>query len=388
MTGRPMRLAHWRAALLLLSSLVSLHCLAAQTPQQGAERSRRQTAEQLFSEGRRLEALPLLEELVRANPSDDPLLVALAACLVTHAATLTDEQAAGQERLRARALLERAWNLGNTSPLAMNLSQLLQQVPQSGALKFSDNPRVDEALRTAEAAFSQQDFAGALKNYAKALELEPGNYSAVLFTANTYDRQNAFAEGAQWYERAIALDPNVETAFRYYADMLARQGNMVKARILLIHAAVAEPYNRIVWRELHAWATLNHTQINEVLVGIPATSGASSDLSGAWQAYRAVRANWQRTDQPYRHSLAEEFEALTAAANVLERLRKDRTTAASVTSDQNAVLLLKLHEAGLIEPYVLFSLGDTGIARDYAAYRARHRDQLERYLNDLVVPPG
>jgi membrane protein required for beta-lactamase induction len=47
---------------------------------------------------------------------------------------------------------------------------------------------------------------------------------------------------------------------------------------------------------------------------------------------------------------------------------------------------LKLDRAGLIEPYVLFSLGDTGIARDYAAYRAANRQKLEEYMDKFVVP--
>jgi len=51
----------------------------------------------------------------------------------------------------------------------------------------------------------------------------------------------------------FSLSPTWKTAYRYYADMLAKQGDMAKARIMLIHAAVAEPYNRTVWRELHAW---------------------------------------------------------------------------------------------------------------------------------------
>src|SRR6267143_3586423 len=85
----------------------------------------------------------------------------------------------------------------------------------------------------------------------------------------TADKQNQFAQGAEWYERAIRLDLNVETAYRYYADMLAKQGDMGKARAMLIHAAVAEPYNRTVWRELHAWATLNNTSINKVYIGVP-----------------------------------------------------------------------------------------------------------------------
>jgi hypothetical protein len=52
------------------------------------------------------------------------------------------------------------------------------------------------------------------------------------------------------------------------------------------------------------------------------------------------------------------------------------------------LLLLKLHEAGVLEPYVLFRLGDEGIAKDYADYRSQHRDKLEEYMDKFVVPPA
>ena len=369
--------------------------------------ARRQKAADLFSLGKRLEALPLLESLVRTNPKDDEVLVALAACLIDHAATLTDQEAAARERFRAKDLLERAWKLGNTSPLALNLSQLLGQLPASGAIKFSDNPEVEQFMRAGEAAFSRRDFDEALKDYSKALELEPENYSAVLFIANSYDKQNQFPKGAEWYQRAIHLDPNVETAYRYYADMLAKQGDMANARAMLIHAAVAEPYNRIVWRELHAWAALNNTHINEVYIRVPApqkdglppgarpASSQSPRVSTVWDAYRTVRANWQNggefkkrfpDEKEYRHSLPEESEALVAAAKVWQRLQEDKTSGKVPTNDVALSLVLKLHYTGLIEPYVLFSLGDAGIARDYAAYRARNRDKLEEYMDKFVVP--
>jgi hypothetical protein len=399
-----MRFRPLRILLLLLLNLTAASSIVAQVGPEAAYQAERQKADDLFSEGKRLEALPLLEELVKTHPKDDQMLVALAACLVEHAATLSDEEAAGKERLRARDLLDKAWDLGNTSPLAMNLSQLLRQLPVGGAIKFSDNPRVDQVLRAGEAAFSQRDFAEALKDYAKALELEPKNYTAALFTGNTYDKQNESVAAAEWYERSIQLDPNVETAYRYYADMLAREGNMSKARAMLIHAAVAEPYNRIVWRELHAWATLNDTLINEVFVAVPSVpSGSTSltqlspDVSTAWQAYRAVQANWQKGDafkkhfpdeKAYRHSLPEESEALTAAAKVLERSREEKKAAGLPADDQNSSLLLKLYQADLIDPYVLFSLGDVGIARDYAAYRAKNRDKLEEFMDKFVVPPA
>jgi tetratricopeptide (TPR) repeat protein len=372
--------------------------LVAQASDDLSNQARRQKASQLFAQGKRLEALPLLEDLVKSNPRDSVLLVALAACLVEHAATMADQEGGGKERLRARELLDTAWNLGDHSTLAMNLSQLLKQLPETGGVKYSDNPSVDQVMRTGEASFSRRDFEDARKYYAKALELEPGNYSAALFIGNTYDRQNDSAKAAQWYERAIQLDPNVETAYRYYADMLAKTGEMAKARKMLIGAAVAEPYNRIVWRELRAWAALNHAHIAEVLVGVPPAenqSAAPSDRAAIWRPYWEARARWQPGSQfkrsvpgekEYRHSLREEAQALTAAAENLEKLKSDAKVVSWIRSDQSLGLLLQLHEAGLIEPYVLFSLGDAGIAQDYDAFRVTNRRKLEQYLEQFVVP--
>src|SRR5260370_2848831 len=386
--------------LCVVVNLCLLPGVVAQTGADAAYHAQRQRAEYLFAQGRRLEALPLLEELVKTNPKDDAVLVALAACLVDHAATLSDQELAGKERLRARDLLDKAWDLGNTSTLAMNLSQLLKQLPESGAIKFSDNPQVEKTMRAGEAAFSRRDFDEALKNYSNALELEPNNYAAVLFTANTYDKQNWWAKGAEWYERAIQLEPNAETAYRYYADMLAKQGDMAKARIMLIRAAVAEPYNRIVWRELHAWAALNHTRINEIYISVPMEqkdkqAPGSPDISRVWRSYHEVRAKWQKGGQfkkhfpeenEYRHSLPEESEALTAAARVLKQIEPDNEVTKVVTGDQSLSLLLTLSQTALIEPYVLFTLAPIAIPRDYDSYRAKNRQKLEEYMDKFVVP--
>jgi tetratricopeptide (TPR) repeat protein len=285
----------------------------------------------------------------------------------------------------------------------------LRDLPANGAIRFSDNPAVEGAMDAGEAAFARRDFDKALTAYAKALELEPTNYSAALFTANTYDRKNDFARASQWYERTMQLDPDIETAFRYYADMLAKQGDMAKARSMLIHAAVAEPYNKIVWREIRAWALINNTAFNLVYLPIPLVAKDDStqaahpapgqppqQLVSAWRAYHSVIADWRKggrfekqfPHETYRHSLPEESEALTAAAKVLQTLRQDNSSAELVAGNTVAGLLVKLHEAGLIDPYVLFSLGDDGIARDYKAYRTANRSKLEEYMDKFVMPPA
>ena len=377
--------------------------LAAQASTDASDQARLQRAIALFNEGKRLEALPLLEQLARKDPKNSEVLVALAASLVEHAATVANPDGAAKERFRARDLLQKAWGLGNTSPLAENLRQLLEELPANGAIKFSDNPAVEQAMNAGEAAFARRDFDEALKNYAKALELEPANYSAALFTANTYEKKSDFAKAREWYERATRMDPNIETAYRYYADMLAKQGDMAKARSMLIHAAVAEPYNKRVWREIRAWATINKIAFNLVYVGIPlpkdnpASAGKeSADLSSAWRTYYSVKSEWKKggrsqkqfpQEAEYRHSLPEESEALTATAKVLEKLKEDKKTTELVAANPMAGLLLKLYEAGVLDAYVLFSLGDDGVAQDYVAYRAKSRDKLETYMDKFVMPP-
>jgi hypothetical protein len=189
--------------------------------------------------------------------------------------------------------------------------------------------------------------------------------------------------------------------------MLAKQGDMSGARTMLIHAAVAEPYNRMVWRELNAWATINKTTINMIYIGplapkeqraaSPKPAGTQSlpDFGPVWNTYQGVRTGWQKGDAfqkhypqetKYRHSLAEESEALTAAAQTQEKLRSAATKGAPAANDPSMDLLLKLHGAGLIEAYVLFSLADEGIAHDYATYRAKNRAKLEEYMDKFVVP--
>jgi len=401
----------------LLTFTVVSHCAVAQIQGDAANEDKRRQATQLFEQGKRLEARALLEELLQNNPKDDELLVDLAASLVRHAATLTDQQAAAKERLRAKDLVQQAVDLGNKSPLAQNLHQLLAALPANGAIQFSENPSVEQAMLAGEAAFSRRDFAEARKSYARALQLEPKNYTAVLFTGNTYHKQNDYAKAVEWYERAIRFDPNLETAYRYYAEMLVKQGDMSKARTMFIHSAVAEPYNRIVWRDLAAWAGMNRTELNLKYAGIfsdpkPPLKSESlnvnfditklipqrpKDLSDAWQAYNAVRKDWKDGgkfkqefphESAYRHSLSEEVEALTAEVNVLQTLEGDVETAELVTENPSLLLLLNLHQAGVLEPYVLFRLADADIAKDYSDYRARHRDKLEQYLDKFVMPPA
>jgi tetratricopeptide (TPR) repeat protein len=370
-----------------------------------AYKAERQKAIALFNDQKFLDALPLFEDLVKENPGDNETLLALATCLVNHSATSQDADAAAKERLRARDLLMKAKELGNNSNLLQNLLQLLQ-ASNAGQIKYSDNPEADKEFRVAEAAFARRDFAEAIVHYSKALELDPQNYSAALFIGDSYFADKDSVHAGEWYDRATQIDPNKETAYRYYADMLTKNGEMDKARTKAIQAVVAEPYNPISWRGLQQWATSNKLQINQVSIKVPNSVSQKDEknitinidptqkggAATAWMMYSINQAAWRGEEfkkhfpdeKQYRHSLAEESAGLTMAADSLTG--KDKKKPPKPPEDPDLALLLRIYQAGMIEPYILLNGADQGIARDYDAYRVKNRAKLEEYLSTFVVP--
>ncbi|HWX55971.1 MAG TPA: tetratricopeptide repeat protein [Verrucomicrobiae bacterium] len=379
----------------------------AQRQRDDAYQAQRRQAMQLLDADKHLEALPMFEDLAKRSPQDREVLVGLAVCLVGESATLTDEDTATKERLRARELLLKAKELGDTSTLMENM---LQTIPVDGVIKYSSTP-ADQAMRAGEAAFSRRDFAEAIKNYSKVLELDPKNYSAVLYIGDTYFAQDNFAKASEWYERAIAVDPNVATAYRYYSDMLIKHGEMEKARTRAIQSVVAEPYNPITWRSLRYWAQANKVQLIRVQIDVPnnvsqkddknitinVDPNAPEETSAVWLSYGLFKAGWRGdkfkkefpNEKQYRHSLAEEAGALAFAATVwTESDASKNQKPSSGPKDPSLVTLLKLNHAKMIEPYVLLIAADDGIAQDYAGYRETNRAKLEDFLDQFVVPPA
>jgi hypothetical protein len=107
--------------------------------------------------------------------------------------------------------------------------------------------------------------------------------------------------------------------------------------------------------------------------------------------YAATRLKWQQTEfkkqfpeeAAYRHTMAEEVDALGQAAKVMTSEKPE-----TVAGDSDLKLLKKLADAQMLEPYVLLSVPDRGSAIDYLDYREKNRKQLEEYLSQFVVPPA
>jgi tetratricopeptide (TPR) repeat protein len=396
-----------RLAILLvcLSTIWHSAMVTGQTGESIAEMKQRVRI--LLDQVKYTEAVPLLEKIVAAEPDDAEGHYYLGSALLGVMANTKDEAARKQVRLRARAEFVRAKELGNTAP---NLDAMIQALPAdgSGAPAFSANAEADALMNQAEALFSRGQLDEAFKDYQKALALDPKLYHAALFSGDVQMEKGDYAQAEVWYKRAITIDPNKETAYRYSATPSMKQRRYDEARDRYIEAYITEPYNRFTVSGLTQWAQVTNSPLADPKIDIPtkvrfdekgdvkidldasALLGGKDDGSFAWIAYGTTRSSWHKekfrktfpNETSYRHSLAEEADALRSVISLATADKKTKNLSPSL------VRLKKLNDEGLLEAYILLSRADEGIARDHPAYLKDNRDKLRRYVLDYVSKGG
>ncbi|HKO43391.1 MAG TPA: tetratricopeptide repeat protein [Pyrinomonadaceae bacterium] len=368
-------------------------------------------------------AVPLLEQANAERPDNPFILSRLGFSLYAVSDTVKDADGRKKMRERAREVLLKSQSLGDDSNLTQITLDALSQ--EEVVIPFSRLNAADAAIREGEAAFVRGDLDAALGFYKKALELDPKLYAAALFAGDSeykkayvskdpQFRREHFEQAAIWFAKAIAIDPNRETAYRYWGDALDVQGRTVEARDKFVEAIVAEPFNRRPYMGLMQWAERHQVSMGHPKIVVPtaisspkagsvtitlddkALAAGDKDATAAWLMYGLTRATWSSSktgnsekfakayprETIYRHSLAEEVEALRMVAeSAAVQLKEKRVT----NLDPSLANLIKLRDAGLLEAYVLFVRPNKDISRDYDAYRSSNRDQLRRYWLDVVI---
>ena len=393
---------------------VLLFCLATVWPSavaraQGGESidELKQKVTELTKQTRYTEALPLLEQIVAAEPDNAQMHFYLGFALIGQGTNTKDAAARRALRIRARNAFIRAKSLGVREPV---VEALIQGMPEDGAdgAAFSENIRANALMQQAEAFFAQGKLEEALKNYQTALELDPKLYHAALFSGDVYMQKEDLAQAETWYQKAITIDPNRETAYRYSATPLMKQGKTKEARDRYIEAFITEPYNKFARAGFVQWGQATHTNLAHPKIDIPTDVtfdekgdakinldasvllGGKDDGSFAWIAYGATRSTWHKekfaktfpAEKTYRHSLAEEADALRSVITLATADKK--TTSLSPT----LAMLKKLNDGGLLEAYILLGRADEGISQDHPAYLKENRDKLRRYVVEYVVTGG
>lgn len=270
---------------------------------------------------------------------------------------------------------------------------------QDTSASFSGNKEANSLIAQAENAFVQRRYDDAVQLYKEALKHDPESYVATLHCGDAYYTAGNLPLGIEWFGKAVALNPNVEQGHRYLADALAKSGKHKEALDSYIAALVAEPYDQLPRQALeNAARNANPHCKPSPLRDIPML-GRKIDPDGSTvsliitpdqndpvtNAYAEARINWAKPsgqNAGWRNSAWEEVAGLRAfAAKVFELHGKKDANAADWLAA--AVIIKKLDEAGLLEAAIYFERADKDIARDYPAYREKHRDLLTRYLREF-----
>jgi len=398
---------HAAARGLLLSLLLLAFSLPASA--QGGEDlgALKQRAAELVKQTKYTEALPLLEKIAAAEPNDPQTQFFLGFALIGQAKNTKEPAARKALNARARAAFVRAKELGVREPVVDALIQSMAPDGSDGAA-FSANAEADKLMHEAEALFSRGKLDDALKNYQAALKLDPKLYMAALFSGDVYKERGDFQQAEAWYQKAIEIDPYRETAYRYSATPLMKQGKYDQARDRYVEAYITEPYNKFSVAGLTQWSQATQTRLAHPAIDIPtdvkfdekgdaqvnldlgALASGKDDGGFAWIGYGAARSIWRKEkfaktfpqERAYRHSLAEEADALRSVLALASDKKVAKTLSPSLA------LLKKLDEQGLLEAYILLARPDQGIAQDHAAYLRQNRDKLRRYVVQYVVSGG
>jgi tetratricopeptide (TPR) repeat protein len=361
----------------------------------------------LIKQQKYTEALPMLEKLAVAEPDNQETQFYLGFALIAQANTTKDAPARQALRVRARSAFIKSKELGNQEQL---VDALIQSIPPDGSegQGFSKNAEANKLMVEAEALFSKGKLDDALKSYQKALQLDPNIYEAALFSGDVYTQRGDFQQAETWYQKAIAIDPNRETAYRYSATPLMKQGKYDQARDRYVDAYISEPYSRFSVVGLTQWAQATNTKLAHPEIEIPtdvtfdekgdakinlnagALMSGKDDGSYAWISYGATRSGWHKEkfaktfpqEKTYRHSLAEEADALRSVFTLAASDKKVKNLSPSLAK------LKKLDDEGFLEAYILFARPDQGIAQDYTAYRNQNRDKLRRYVVEYILTGG
>ncbi len=365
-------------------------------------------ANELYQQRKRLDALPLYEDLAKAHPNEMLYQERLADCLGAEATELSDPAQVKAIRVRERDAARRAVQLGDKA----NYIQMMANIDPDQPL-FSGIAGAGKALLAeAEKAYAAGDFTTAMEKYIAASEVDPQLYEAPLFAGDTAYVEKDLPTAARWFARAIAIDPNRETAYRYWGDAIMKFGNDPEAaKNKFIDAIVAEPYSKFAWQGLEQWANLEKAVLQAPKIERPAAPAVDAKNPNstnitidantldekknpggfAWMIYSMVRATYQgdtfKKDFPnekvYRHTLKEEDAALSAVVAAIKERKIKRDDL-----DESLRNLLDLSDAGMLDCWILISGADNGIAQDYAAYRDGRRQLLHDYIARFVVQGG
>ena len=166
-------------------------------------------ANALWDASKRLEALPLYEQLTRNRPTEWIYFERLAGCILAQIEQLSDDPKANAPQIKALMIRERdaarrAVELGDTNNVALMMANTNPDAPQEFAAGAGGPAHA--LMGEAERAFSAGDLKKAMEKYTAAADADPALYEAPLYAGDTAYTQKDLTTAAKWFARAIEVE--------------------------------------------------------------------------------------------------------------------------------------------------------------------------------------
>jgi tetratricopeptide (TPR) repeat protein len=356
-------------------------------------------ADSFYQSGNRLDALPLYEELAKANPKEPLYAERLAVCLYAQSAPME----AGPTR---KELLEKIQAEAKTA-VALGSQENVARVIANFDLSLVDSEKGETLARaiwrSGEPYFGKRDYKGALDRYAAAAELEPKVAEPALFAGDAAQFAGDLPTAARWYQKAIQIDPHNAKAYARWGDAIMRIAHDADgAKAKYIDAIVANPDYKMGWNGLSTWAQAHGAVLAGPKIKPPSggmemfkAMGHDASSRSPWAAYVVDSFAYQsdakgspigtfHQDYPgeakARRSLHGEAKALHATAvEVALKWEKGEQPPEEFRD------LIAVDKADLLECWVLFRWADEGIAQEYMQFSKDHWEKLHEYIERFEI---
>ncbi|HEY5313752.1 MAG TPA: tetratricopeptide repeat protein, partial [Pirellulales bacterium] len=135
-------------------------------------------------------------------------------------------------------------------------------------------PRADFYLSLGRIQERAGNSTGAVEQYKRALELEPGNLAALMALARFYDRQGQLPDALKYYKQATVAHPQEAAAYNDQGLCYARQQQYPEAAACL-RKAVELRADRVLYRNNLATVQVEMGQIDQAFQTLAPAHGAA-----------------------------------------------------------------------------------------------------------------
>jgi tetratricopeptide (TPR) repeat protein len=278
-------------------------------------------------------------------------------------------------------------------------------------------------IREAEKLFRSGDLEKAEVEYKACLALQPRYGTGWLCLGDVPFGRKDYASALEDYRKAIEIDPSLAQAHRFAADALAHLGKYLEAEEEYINAVAWDPGYSEAWQALkdlgksvgftveeHPFrppaGLLGSGNDGSVQIGIPKDQGGKDSDATRWLAYATCKAVWRfepgfrekhgaKAGSKYELSSAEEQSCLATyiegALNneKAERSRRKQTEleidALAASAPGDVGFLFTVLKSGMLYEYVLFEDIGRFCPSAVSLYPSSAIDRVKAYLQRFVV---